>query len=63
MFDVAVLPSDLEYCRTYIEHVCESKPSWFRIIGKVVAVVRKSVPKRALYPLLLWVYFLLVNIF
>lgn len=24
-----------------------SYPSWFRIIGKVVSAVRKSVPKRA----------------
>lgn len=47
MFDFAVLPSDLEYCRTNIEHVCEFKTSCFRIIGKVVSLVRISNQKRA----------------
>ena len=37
MFDVAVLMCDLEYCRTYIQHVSESTPSWFCIIGKLVS--------------------------
>lgn len=47
MFDIAVLTSDLEYCRTYIKHVSESDPTWFRIIDKVVRVVRISNSKRA----------------
>jgi len=47
MFDFAVLHSDLEYCRTNIEHVCEFKTSCFQIIGKVVSLVSISNQKRA----------------
>ena len=47
MFDIAVLTGNLEYCRTYIKHVSESDSSWFRIIGKIVATVKKGFPKRA----------------
>ncbi|MEA4871882.1 MAG: S24 family peptidase [Synergistaceae bacterium] len=40
-------PANPNYSPRHIESVYASDPTWFSIIGKVVAVVRKSVPKRA----------------
>lgn len=46
MFDITVLPGDLEYRSSCIEYAYKYALSWLLVIGKVVAVVRKSVPKR-----------------
>lgn len=44
---VDLRPANPNYSPRHIESAYASDPSWFSIIGKVVAVVRKSVPKRA----------------
>lgn len=44
---VDLRPANPNYSPRHIESEYASDPSWFSIIGKVVAVVRKSVPKRA----------------
>lgn len=44
---VDLRPANPNYSPRHIESAYASDLSWFSIIGKVVAVVRKSVPKRA----------------
>jgi len=44
---VDLKPANPNYSPMHIESAYASDPSWFRIIGKVVATVKKGFPKRA----------------
>ncbi|MDD2285731.1 MAG: LexA family transcriptional regulator [Paludibacter sp.] len=44
---VELRPANPNYSPTRIEAAYAADPSWFRIIGKVVATVKKGFPKRA----------------
>ena len=44
---IELRPANPNYSPTCIEAEYAADPSWFRIIGKVVATVRKGYPKRA----------------
>ena len=44
---VDLRPANPNYSPRHIESAYASDPTWFRIIGKVVRVVRISNPKRA----------------
>ena len=44
---IELRPANPNYAPTCVEAEYAADPSWFRIIGKVVATVRKGYPKRA----------------